>query len=260
MNSEPEQVGRVNRSAVEGQAMSTEVKALRAQLMSIGKHASEARNEHVINLSLEAISFLVAYTSARIDFQRIMRKEHINVDLWDLAEIYPVKNVDALSAENMLRHIEIQCDKGAEALADIIISIPKEELDKLDSLRKELRELSYSLTDVNYETNFVQAIDECEKRHWLASALISSRVIAHALDNLPGDNMENKVKSLEEKNILDKKGKDVGEFILKASKKARNYFSHDIKAFPDPSDAISLLGDTIAILRIIVKLEEASKT
>jgi hypothetical protein len=63
------------------------------------------------------------------------------------------------------------------------------------------------------------------------------------------------VKFLDEKKVIDKKGKDTSEFILKANKKARDFFSHDIKAVPDSSDAISLLGDTIAILRIIVRLQ-----
>ena len=58
---------------------------------------------------------------------------------------------------------------------------------------------------------------------------------------------------LREKGIIEKDRKDVHESIIKASRRARNFFSHDIKVFPTPSEALSLLGDAIGIL------EKASK-
>ena len=58
---------------------------------------------------------------------------------------------------------------------------------------------------------------------------------------------------MREKGIIEKDRKDVHESIIKASRRARNFFSHDIKVFPTPSEALSLLGDAIGIL------EKASK-
>ena len=57
-----------------------------------------------------------------------------------------------------------------------------------------------------------------------------------------------KVKFLQEREIIEKGRKDVHESIIKASRKARNFFSHDIKVFPTPSEALSLLSDAMGIL------------
>jgi hypothetical protein len=65
--------------------------------------------------------------------------------------------------------------------------------------------------------------------------------------------MENKIQYLREQNILNKgdKGKTEEEFVIKANKKARNIFSHDIQIFANPSESISLLGDCVRLLRIV---------
>jgi hypothetical protein len=38
---------------------------------------------------------------------------------------------------------------------------------------------------------------------------------------------------------------------MKADKKARNYFSHNIKAFPDGSEALELLTICVRILKLL---------
>jgi len=59
---------------------------------------------------------------------------------------------------------------------------------------------------------------------------------------------------MHEKGIIEKGRKDVHESIIKASRRARNFFSHDIKVFPRPSEAHSLLGDAIGILEKVSKV------
>lgn len=237
----------------------TEAQGVLKQLLSIERHA-----ESLIGLigvfderEKETNSVLTEYEDARNSFAAIARKENVDAHL---RKILLAPKWDSDNNKALLREIHIECEKGIEVMQSIVVLIPKEELDKLNSLREQLEKLTGELDDINYEKNVTKAIDEYVAGHTLASALVSSRVIIYALDKIPGKDAEDKVKFLDEKKIIDKKGKDPSEFILKANKKARNFFSHDIKAFPDPSDAHSLLGDAIAILRIIAKLEEASKS
>jgi hypothetical protein len=97
----------------------------------------------------------------------------------------------------------------------------------------------------------MEGIREYEKGHYLASALISSRVIIYSLDKIPGKTDEEKVKRLRSKGKIEKNRKDLEQQFLKASKKARNFFSHDIKVFASPEEALSLLSDSIRIVKLV---------
>ncbi len=70
---------------------------------------------------------------------------------------------------------------------------------------------------------------------------------------------EENVNSLQEKGIVEKGRKDVHEPIIRANRKARKFFSHDIKVFPRPSEALSLLGDAIGISEIVSKVLKDEK-
>jgi len=79
-------------------------------------------------------------------------------------------------------------------------------------------------------------------------------VIIYAIAQLPGGSTEEKIKFLTEKGMIEKTKDNVYEsFIFKADKKARNFSSHDIKVFPTASEAISLIGDAIKILRFLAE-------
>jgi hypothetical protein len=112
--------------------------------------------------------------------------------------------------------------------------------------------------DIEYEKNMSEAISEQERGRCLASALITSRVINHTIDQIEGKDIEAKVGFLQDQNVIPKgkEGEDDKAFVLKASKKARNVFSHDIKIFANPSDSIGLLGDCVKLLRIMAQLEK----
>jgi len=153
-----------------------------------------------------------------------------------------------------LRKVIIGCETAIGSIESMISPIPESDLNKLASLRKELKDTSSRLSDPNYETNCTMALEECEKGHFLAPALISGRVIIYALTQLPGGPTEEKIKLLTEEGRIEKTKDNVYEsFILKADRKARNFFSHDIKVFPTASEAISLIGDATGILKFLAE-------
>lgn len=158
-----------------------------------------------------------------------------------------------------LRQIAIECDKVIGALSTLITPLSPEDADKLSKLRSEIAKLTTKL-DINYEKNLGEAINEYEKGHYLASALITGRVIIYILAQIKGKNDEERIKFLQDKNMIEKsrEGEAVKAFIIKASKKARNIFSHKIDRFAEPSDALGMLGDSVKLLGIFAKLKESS--
>lgn len=156
-----------------------------------------------------------------------------------------------------LRRVVIRCDSVVGMIRDSVAPISSEEADRLQSLREQLRKISLSidLTEIEFiDRNIQEAMKEYERGAFLASALITSRVIMWVLDQIEGKTVQEKVELLIEKEIIPKKREDISTFILKACHKARNYLSHDIKIFPQSSDAISLLGDCIGLFQFFLKL------
>jgi hypothetical protein len=155
-------------------------------------------------------------------------------------------------AKAVLTQICIECDMAIGILNASILPISSEDMDRLSKLREELSAVSASL-DVNYEKNLTEAIVEQEKGHFLASALITARVIEYILDQIEGKDINEKIKNLRDKAIIgkvEKRKADEEEFIIKAEKKARNIFSHEIKNFVNPSESLSMLGDCVRLLRM----------
>ena len=198
-------------------------------------------------------SLIEEFKDAKIHFDRIRHKQNFGVYLRNIETSRGASEI-AIS-----REIEVECDKAIGILENIATPLPKDELDKLSALREELEKLSELLQDIHYERNLKEAINEYEKGDYLASALISSRVIIYALNQIHGKSDEEKVKFLREKGIIEKERKDVHESIIKANRKARNFFSHDIRVFPTPSEALSLLSDAIGILGIVAKVLKEEK-
>lgn len=150
-----------------------------------------------------------------------------------------------------LSNVMIKCDSATGFLSTFIAPISPGDFDSLNKLRNELANVVEALDDY-YEKNIIEAISEQENGHFLASALIAARVINWIFDQIDGQSLENKIHYLRQKEILkgDKGKTEEEEFIIKANKKARNIFSHNIKVFANPSESISLLGDCIRLLRI----------
>lgn len=194
------------------------------------------------------------FNLAVFDFNKIaegvgsdLRLYNVNVDVNPISYGYSWS-----STVESIHKIIIQCQKAQGFLEELRTTIPITDVQKLNSLREQLGALSKALKDINFSRNLNEAIDESEKGHHLASALISSRVIDYMLDKIKGETIEEKVEFLKENGIL-KDRKDIEESLIKSAKLARNLNSHDIKIFPTPSESLSLLTDSITIL------ERASK-
>ena len=234
--------------------MEPEVAGVLSQFKSIKKHASLLRQFIRRDLADDEVlkSLVEEFKDAKAHFERIRYERRIGIISLRSIEMPGYTRVS--EQEALLREIDIECDKAIGVLESIATPLSKEELKKLTPIREELEELSEVLPDINYERNLEEAIKEYEKGDYLASALISGRVIIYALNQIPKKSDEEKVRFLREKGIIEKGRKDVHESIIKASRRARNFFSHDIKVFPTPSEALSLLGDAIGILGIVSKV------
>jgi hypothetical protein len=240
--------------------MEPDVAGVLSQFKSIKKQAIQVRQSIIDSFNRETPedglileisglgSLIEEFKDAKTHFERIRYKHKFAVYL---------QSIEMLRAQNkivVLGVIEIECDKAIGVLESISTPVSKDDLDKLTALREELKKLSEVLPNINYERNLSEAIDEYEKGDYFASALISSRVIIYALNQIPGKSDEEKVNFLHEKGIIEKGRKDIHESIIKAGRLARNVFSHDIKVFPTPSEAHSLLGDAIGILERVSKV------
>ncbi len=152
-----------------------------------------------------------------------------------------------------MRQLIVECDKVIGFFNGLEIAITKEELDNLNYIRKEMTEICLEL-DEHFEKNLDKAIKAAEKGQFLGSALIISRVIEHVLDKIDGKEIDNKIEFLISKGLLDKNRKDEKENIIMASKKARNLLSHNITIYAESSDTLSLLGNSVLLMKIYKKL------
>lgn len=230
--------------------MEADVRGLLKQFSAIRAYSHKLRQRTFANFQ-QVKGLIQEYGDARENFDRIKDALKLKTDLHLIVEYEISSRWSAI-----LLSIEIQCEKAIGTLESITIPLPKEDLDQLSSLREELKELSVKLPNVYFEKNADEAIKEYEQRHFLASALISGRVLIYALDQISGKSIEEKIETLQKRGIIDKERKDLQEAVTKADKKARNFFSHDIKVTPSSSDALSLLGDTLKMLKYITEISQ----
>ena len=146
--------------------------------------------------------------------------------------------------EATLTSLAIRCD---QLIAYIGSSLSPEDSEKLNIIRGQLEHLK-GIVHLNLIQNLNEATTECESGHFLASTLITARVIAYILSKIPGKRIEDKIEFLRDNGILPKDREDLKEFILKAEKKQRDYLSHDIHVFPKVSDALGMLSDALKLI------------
>jgi hypothetical protein len=119
---------------------------------------------------------------------------------------------------------------------------------KLEDLRKEVEKLK----DLNARYHLLQAIEEYESGHHLASALIAGKVAVYATEQLRAlfnikSDEETAEKLAKALGVKDDDRRLLIEKYLKACKLARNFFTHDPNAMPTASDALSLIADAIKL-------------
>jgi hypothetical protein len=208
---------------------------------------------------IEELENLVeAYKDAKLHFGGIASEQNIGVYLRDI-ELKGRDYSAVYKQKALLSEIDVECDKAIGALESMAAPLSEDDLDKLAALKEHLETLSEVLPDINYEINVNEAINEYERGAYLASALISGRVILYALNQIRGESAEKKVRFLREKGLIEQDRKDVYESILNANKRARDLYSYDITMFPSSSDALLLLDDAIGILGIVSNVSEVAK-
>ncbi len=208
---------------------------------------------------IEELENLVeAYKDAKLHFGGIASEQNIGVYLRDI-ELKGRDYSAVYKQKALLSEIDVECDKAIGALESMAAPLSEDDLAKLVALKEHLEGLSEVLPDINYEINVNEAINEYERGAYLASALISGRVILYALNQIRGESAEKKAQFLRDKGLIEKDKKDVYESILNADKRARELYSYDITMFPSSSDALLLLDDAIEILEIVSNVLNAEK-
>jgi hypothetical protein len=181
------------------------------------------------NLADEALGLLRAYQS-----KIPSTEQETGLKLDQLVKFENVKSG--------LRRLLVECEKvlGSLELQDSTLS--ETEVDRLNNLTRDLAKVCEPLED-KFEKNMILAIESAGKGDALASALISGRVVDYIFSQWKSafgtDQAEVIVQKLGEKGLIDSKNTDARQTIIKASKKARNFFSHNIDALADNSDALS---------------------
>ena len=161
------------------------------------------------------------------------------------------------SSSSTLRQLVVECTKAVTVLAEIISPIPPMEQRELESLRKELFEMSTSVRDRNLIVNLETAIAEYEKGHYLAAGLVSGRVVRFIFEKIPAQGIEAKLTYLQEKTIVSMHQRDTVALILKADNEARNMTVHDVAVFPGPKEVMSLIADALRVLEFVwLKLQD----
>lgn len=160
-----------------------------------------------------------------------------------------LKTIENHGVQASLSQIIRECDKVIMSIEKNQSLLSSEETDKLDKLRAEASKICENLEDINFEKNLEESIKESERGHFLASSLITSRIIEYTIERLEGKTIEEKIKNLVKKDVIKVDNEDLKQQIMKASKLSRNYLNHRIDSFAESSDAFSLLGGCLTLLK-----------
>jgi hypothetical protein len=180
-------------------------------------------------------SLVSSYDNARVQFLNIAPQAKITPDY-----IGCQVGLKVPEYVDILDRLKINCATAVAFLQALASRIPPIERDKLNSMRDQMTPLE------NYNPHLFKhlmlAVDEYENGHFPASALLAGKSVVYVLNCLQGATDEEKVDYLVKSGLLEEKLKDKS---LKAARKARNYFSHDISAFAEPSDALNSISEAV---------------
>jgi hypothetical protein len=152
----------------------------------------------------------------------------------------------------LLQQLSVECATAVGFLETLSSPIPTADKDKLESLRGEVNSLE--VFDGRLFTHVNGAISEYESAHYLASALLAGKSVVYAWEQFPGKSSEEKASKLIQAKLL--KDDLKGQF-LRAEKKARNYFTHDISAIPQPQEALALVADACNLSMTLMRLRSS---
>lgn len=177
-----------------------------------------------------------------------------NSNYYDIAKMADV-NLKYIQFDNMESALNIlitECDKVIGALQGEESALTSMEQKKQEELRKEVAETCKNL-DPLYEENLNEALDELEGGHFLASALITSRVVDYTLKQLKIQEDKQEIKKLI-KTVTDEKSNTILKQQTETiSRLSRNLYNHRIDRFAKFSQASSLLSDCLFLLDVYSK-------
>jgi len=155
--------------------------------------------------------------SSEVDIKHRLEKFHDEVKM--LIGVYnnslssTSKEVDILlniissdGSKSSLHQLIIECNKIIGILDEEITGLSREEMDNVPRLKKEIAEICDNL-DPHFEKNLNEGVIELEKGHFLASVLITSRVVDYTLKHIKGEAIEEKINNLIEIGVFDKEHK-----------------------------------------------------
>ena len=136
-----------------------------------------------------------------------------------------------------LEHIITNSQAAIGFLQQSSLLVSPEIKRKLDVLRESIEPLEDS--ELLY-AHLVKAISELEYAHYLASAIIAGKVTDYLCSQL-GGSYETVSDHLIQAGVLDPQLRDN---YVKGLKRARNYYTHELRASPEPQEAVSLVADS----------------
>jgi hypothetical protein len=163
-----------------------------------------------------------------------------------------------ISVEGLCRKMIIDCDSVIATIEYSLSPLSPKQKNVLEKLQKNINILCKNL-DANFEKNFNNAIKNLNDDDALGSSLITARILDYMLsqldsnNNIEGNNITEKMKTLSDNKIIDTDIDILTTLIIKAQKKVRNALDHTISYSPDTSESISLLGDCVSVLKIYAK-------
>ena len=223
-------------------------------LKSMKKKNINTRQELAI-----AYNFFNSFNLARLDLMKLQTslKFTVNIESFSKSHYNKLRDYDLIG---LLNSLIIECTKALGIIkSSMKYNLSDNEKDKIDAIRKQISLMHLSTL---VEKNIIEAINNFESGNFLASALITSRVISYAINKFPTEYLpdkkvfikkgstEEKIKFLIDNNIIDKEQKDQKLRTVKYIKKARDFLVHDLNVSPEASDAVSLLGDCLDVLKI----------
>jgi hypothetical protein len=166
---------------------------------------------------------------------------------------------EKISIEGLCRKMIIDCDSVITMLEHTLSPLSIKQRNLLETLQKDINELCKTL-DPDFEMNLNKAIKNLNDGNSLGSSLIIARILDYMLSQLSsnktitGNSITEKMKTLVDINIIDTDIEIVTSLIIKAQKKVRNALDHTISYSPDASEALSLLGDCVSVMKIYNKI------
>jgi hypothetical protein len=194
-------------------------------------------NRLVGELDIQVPGLVESYLSAREEFHsgiKDMKLENVEVGTlhWGASDLVQLKKA--------VVKLIINCESAVGYLERVGSPIPKEVIDRLEAQRGQI--VPVEVFDINLFKHLSKAIDEHESGHYLAAAMVAGKAATYINGRLDGTSEEEKVENLIRKGLVDPKLK---ESFLRASRKTRNFYSHDLSAVPEPQEALSAVSDAV---------------